>query len=327
MSEIKFIGGPKRLQAFQKLKVFLANPGKFCLIVLGERGTGKHFAIEHAFKEIRQNARPDLCLASLAFLQGSELPSSSEDLNDLFRKHQNQTLIVEDVEQLSVERQKLLFTALSTTDGTFGIGEKFNLRIAFTSSKDADALREDENHLLGLFWDRISQLVVSIPSYKDEPENVVRDFHLTWEKMKFEMTTGYEHFAKIPKNASLEKFLEDNAVKFEGGFRDLDKLACMYFNYRIFKYAAVRRISEDVEKKIVDEIRNDFFSKSQLHTHSENDLTLFQITPGLPFQVLLEQFKLHVKNWGKKKYGTASKAEKALGLGQGTMKNWKIEKG
>ena len=326
MSEFKYTDGSKRMRAFQKLKVFLANPGKFCLIVLGGRGSGKHFAIEHAFKEISQNAALDRCLTHLAFLPGSKVPESAEEMDELFRKHQDQTLIIEDVEQLTSAQQELLFAALSTSDGTFGIGEKFNLRIAFTSSKEADALREDENHLLGLFWDRISQLVVTIPSYKEEPENVVGDFHATWKKMRFEMTTGYEHFASVPKNAALEKFLEDNSEKFEGGFRDLDKIACMYFNYRILKYATEMRISEVVEKEIVSEIRDDFFSKSQLHSHSGNDFSVFQINPGRTMDELLGQFKIQVRNWGKREYETYSKAEKKLGLGQGTMKNWNAKK-
>ncbi len=322
MNDIKFLGGPKRMLAFQKLKVFLGNPGKFCLIVLGGRGTGKHFSIEHAFKEISQNAGLDRCLTQLEFWPSSKVPESTEDLDELFRTHQNQTLIIEDVEQLTRAQQDLLFAALSTSDGTFGIQEKFNLRIAFTSSKDPDALREDENLLVGQFWDRISQLVVSIPSYKDEPENVEKDFHATWRKMRFELTPGYEHFAPIPQNESLRNFLKVNAEKFEGGFRDLDKLACMYFNYRILKYATGKRILDDTEKEIVLEIKADFFHKSQLQSHSENDFSVFQIKPGFTMDDLIGQFKIQVRNWGKREYGTYSNAEKKLRLGQGTMKNW-----
>ncbi len=33
--------GKNRIEAYKKLEVFLKNPGRFCLMVLGDRGTGK----------------------------------------------------------------------------------------------------------------------------------------------------------------------------------------------------------------------------------------------------------------------------------------------
>jgi hypothetical protein len=326
MDTIKFVGGAKRTQAYLKLKVFLANPGKFCLIILGSRGSGKHFAIEGAFNEISPDAENELCLKALHFIPASKMPIMEEDLNDLFEKHKHQTLIIEDVEQLTIEQQNLLFEALSTTDGTFGIEKKFELRIAFTSSKEVDSLREAENLLMGFFWDRISQLVVTLPSYIDESENVIADFKTTWNKMKFHTTKGFKHLASYPKFPAIERFLEEYAEKFEGGFRDLDKLACMYFNYRIFHYGKSRRILEETEMKIVDEIKDDFFGKSQLHSNSGNELSVFQIRPGFSWDDLIGQFKIQVRNWGKKKCGTLLLAEKELKLGQGTLKNWTEKK-
>ncbi len=326
MNQTSVPGGLLRKQAYHKLKVFLVNPGKFCLIIVGARGTGKHFAIEKAFAEIKLKNRKDLCLEKLEFISAVNVPSAATELDALFKKHQNQTLVIEDVEKLTDEQQDLLFTALSTTDGKFGIEKKFNIRIVFISSKDIEVLREDENQLQGLFWDRISQLIVEFPSYKKESETVVSDFMATWKKMKFEDTKGFEHFAPPPKNATLEKFLEDYADKFEGGFRDLDKLACMYFNYRILLYEEKKKIQDEIEKKIVEAIKEDFISKSQLLSSKENDLSVFQIRPGFTMNDLIGQFKIQVKAWGKKEYDTYSNAEKKLKLGEGTMKNWTEKK-
>ena len=44
---------------------------------------------------------------------------------------------------------------------------------------------------------------------------------------------------------------------FEGGFRDLDKLACMYFNYRILFYEERKSILDDIERKIVESIKDE----------------------------------------------------------------------
>ena len=318
---MKFIQSGKRKEAYQKLKVFLANPGKFCLIVLGSRGVGKHFAIESVFEEITSTNKKH-CLEGLKFIDANDFPENAEKLNELFKVNSFKTVVIEDVEELTNEQQKLLFKALSTTDGTFGISEKFNLRIVFTSSKDIDKLRTDNDLLLGVFWDRISQLIVELPSYKKDAESIIQDFYCTWEKMRFENIKKYEHFSDTPKNAILEKYLEDNAGKFEGGFRDLDKIACMYFNYRIFHYGDGKKILDETEKKVVASVKEDFFSKSQMQGSSGNDESIFQFELGLTHQELLGKYKMQLRRWACKEFGTIQKAEEKLGFKTGTMKNY-----
>jgi len=322
MSEEKYIGSALRMLAYQKLKVFLANPGKFCLIILGSRGVGKHFAIESAFKEITFNSDKELCLEELKFIEANDFPEDAAMLNELFKANENKTIVIEDVEELNDEQQKLLFKALSTTDGTFGVGEKINLRIVFTSSKNIDLLRTDKDLLLGLFWDRISQLVVELPSYKTDGEEILKDFNSTWEKMSFEKTKGYKHLSSGPKNTKLQMFLENNAEKFEGGFRDLDKIACLYFNYRIFHYGTEKKILDPVEKKVVESVIDDFFSKSQMQGSSGNDESVFQFEVGLKHQELLGRYKMQLRRWAVKEYGTIKKAEVKLGFKVGSMKNY-----
>lgn len=323
LTQMDFIGEKARMEAFQKLKVFLKNPGRFCLIVLGSRGSGKHYAIECAFEQILSDNSKELCLEDLQFIETNDIPNEDKEMHKFLRKYANKTIVIEDVEDLSDEQEKLLFKALSTTDGMFGIAEKkFKIRIVFTSSKDSDSLREDGKYLTGLFWDRISQLLVEFPSYKQESENIIKDFHSTWEKMKFEKIEEYKSLSGLPKNASLEKFLEDSAEKFDGGFRDLDKLACMYFNYRIYHYGEKKKIDENIEKKVVESVKSDFFSKSQMQGSSGNDESVFQIRAGFTMDDLIGQFKIQVRKWGKKEYGTISKAEEKLKLGKGTMKNY-----
>lgn len=322
MNMIEFKGGPLRMEALRKLTAFLANPGKFCLIVHGSRGTGKHFAIETAFNKIRIDADIQLCLQALKFIEPIDIPEDSTELDKLFKENENNTIVIENVEELTETQQKLLFKALSTTDGTFGIGENINLRIAFTSSKDIDALRTDKDLLIGIFWDRISQLIVEFPSYKKEGTEILKDFYSTWKKMKFEDTKDYKHLAGTPKNAKLEKFLEDNAENFEGGFRDLDKIACLYFNYRIFHYNGKKKIDEDIEKTVVDSVTSDFFSKSQMHDNSGNNASVFQFEIGLKYQELLGRYKMQLRRWAVKEYGTVAKAEVKLGFKPGSMKNY-----
>lgn len=320
MNKTEFNGGKERKEAYKKLKVFLANPGMFCLLVLGTRGTGKRFAIESAFSEITDINKEKLCLLDYTFIDAIDIPTEAEEIDAFLSDHTNKTIIVEDIEDLNEGQQKLLFRAMSTKDGTFGISKKFNVRIVFTSSKDADVLREDNELILGFFWDRISQLIVEFPSFKAEGENIIKDFKEVWNKMDFGKLKGYENLAAFPKNATLEKFLEDFAEKFEGGFRDLDKIACMYFNYRILNYSENKRIIEEIEKEIVSEIKKDFFGKTQLHSHDTNDLSIFQIQPGLKMDEINSQFRIHIRKWALREFKTLKKASEKLGISQSTLK-------
>jgi len=315
--------GKKRDEANKKLDVFLRNPGRFCLMVLGDRGTGKHFAIESAFEKVKTQVNDELCLSSLNFIKAKEVPSEKEKINDWLGKYDFSTVVIEDVEELTKDQELLLFEALSTTDGSFGIDEKvFKIRMVFTSSLDCDSLREDGVYLTGLFWDRISQLIVELPSYKIEPENIVSDFKATWKKMKFGEIEGYEHLALIPNYFLLESTLENNAEKFEGGFRDLDKFACMYFNYRIFHYDDKKKIEDNIEKLVVESVKSDFFSKSQLHSISGNDNSTFKFEIGLNHKELLTKYKIQLRKWAVKQYKSVGNAEKQLGFKKGSMKNY-----
>ncbi len=315
--------GKKRVEAYKKLEVFLKNPGRFCLMVLGDRGTGKHYAIESTFKKVKTQDNDELCLSSINFIKAKEVPSVKEEIDDLLSKYDFSVLVIEDVEDLNKEQELLLFEALSTIDGTFGINEKkYKIRMVFTSSINSVFLREDGKYLTGIFWDRISQLIVELPSYKIEPDNIVPDFKATWIKMKFEEIKGYEHLALTPNYYLLESTLEDNAEKIEGGFRDLDKFACMYFNYRIFHYGDKKRIVDSIEKLVVESVKSDFFSKSQLQSHSGNESSIFKFETGFNHRELLAKYKIQLRDWAFLEYGSIGKAELKLGFKKGTLKNY-----
>ena len=145
MSDLIYTGGEKRQTAFKKLKIFLLNPGMFSLMVVGSRGSGKHYAIENAFEEnaksLNAKDKEILCAKKLVFISEIDIAIEKKALNALFKRNEFNTLVIEDVDKLRTEQQDILFNALSTTDGRFGIGEKFNIRIVFSSSKDLELLR------------------------------------------------------------------------------------------------------------------------------------------------------------------------------------------
>ena len=140
----------ERAKSYMKLIKFLANPGRFSLTILGDRGVGKKFAIETAFEEIK--SIKDNCLNTLGFIDAAELPENEKDIDKLLESNDKGILVVEDVEQLNSTQQKLLFKAMQTVDGTFGIDKKhYELRMVFTSSAPINQLRTSNEQLQGYF--------------------------------------------------------------------------------------------------------------------------------------------------------------------------------
>ena len=138
-----FCVGKIRKKEYEKLKVFLRNPGRFCLFVLGASGTGKHYAIELAFNELKKNDKLQIdCFKELTFIDALEFPNGKEELNLLFKENEHHVLVIEDVEHLNNEQQELLFSALSTTDGKLGVTDKVEIRVVFTSSIHIDRSEE-----------------------------------------------------------------------------------------------------------------------------------------------------------------------------------------
>ncbi|WP_318640096.1 hypothetical protein [Flavobacterium ardleyense] len=314
-----------RESSLDKLKVFLINPGMFSLMVIGDRGVGKRYSIEKVFNDLQEYYKDDLeekCLKELNFVEANSI-NKKEDFDKLFEENEFKTLVFEDIDELDEELEKLLFVALSTTDGTFGIKNKYNLRIVFTSNKSADDLRADGVCLTGILWDRISQLIVEFPSYKTDNSTIQKDFEITWKKMKFENLNEYKTLSSIPRNAKLQRFLEVQSPNFEGGFRDLDKIACLYFNYRIYHYKDRRKIDETLEDQVYRSVVNDFLSKTQMQGNLGNDYSVFEFKKDKTHQELLGDYKIQLRKWAINTYGgTIANAERKLGLKPGSMKNY-----
>ena len=107
--------GKKRELAFEKLKVFLINPGFFSLLVIGDRGVGKRYSIEKAFQIIQEKNKTQLkekCLTELNFVDANSF-SSSQDFKKLFKENEFKTLVIDDIYELDDELEKTV--KLTTT--------------------------------------------------------------------------------------------------------------------------------------------------------------------------------------------------------------------
>ena len=339
MNEVKYTGGAKRIEAFEKLKCFLANPGMFCLVVLGSRGSGKRFSIEKAFEYLKESleeeTQKELCLKGIKFVAALDFPNDKKELDELFKENISKTLVIDDFETLNEMQKLLLLDALSTVNGKFGISKKVDIRIVFTSSEKIGSLRTVSDATSLLLWDRISQLVVEFPSFQEEGSHILIDFRNTWKKMAFHKLEKYKQLADYPGLSQLEYFLQNRNAEFVGGFRDLDKIACLYFNYRIFHYGEKRKIDIAIEEKVFEDVKADFAGKTQMKEEDETVNYLFDFNEVKPSDEKRKhptlddyniQFRIQFRKWLLDKHHTLSKAADNLDCSIHTLKNYKEKK-
>lgn len=295
----------ERTEAIRKLEGFLLNPGRFSVLVLGMRGTGK----THWLREIQKCHSTEKHLTGLVVVNAALAKNSNQDYwNEKFKQADKKLLVIEDVENMSKESQEILFDGLSTGEGAkYGFGDKnFEFRIAFTSTFDIKTLRDTEEYLSHKFFDRISQFVVRLPSYTDSTKSIWKDFQLSWKKMKFEKSND------MP-SIELRTWLENHSHELHGHFRDLDKIAINWHHYRIIGKK---------EDEILGLVTQDFKELFHFPEHKSELSTAFHINGSLDWEGNLRKFKRHFKEWVKVEFGSLRKGEKKVGVSYRTIERW-----
>ena len=284
----------KRKEQIELLKWYLLNPGGFCLLVLGDRGTGKKFWINQL--------KDDDKVLTIVNAKISE--SSYDYWETQFKKAHQGYLLLEDIELLDKQSQAILFDGLGTEDGTFGFSEKkYEFQLISTSTKSIKSLRDTEKYLTHRFFDRIGQLIVSFPNFSESSNRILNDFKSTWKKFKFE--------TEYPK--LIEPWLGETAHKLYGNFRDLDKLCIIWNNYQLMGK------SEEEIFKLVKEDFNKFYRFPETATEH---IYKSPFSRDKTYQDMLDHFKLKLKDWAKSEFGSLRKASESLGISHRTMERW-----
>lgn len=293
----------QRKNAIEDLISFLTNPGRFSILVLGDRGTGK----SHWIKKIALHYKEKDCLGKIVSINSLTINDKTEDYWDVkFKEADQGLLVIKDVEKLNNQTQAMLFEFLSTTNGKYGLNEKnFTCRIIFTSTFSIETLRDTEEFLSHYFFDRIAQLVTRFPSFSETDRSIWNDFKTTWDKMEFPK----EDF---PNN--FQSWIESNSQKLHGNFRDLDKLAINWRNYQLRKGFN----DDDILKKVT----SDFTSYFHFPEHKSELNDNYYIKENIDWNDNLNNFRLVYKNWIKNKYGSLRKGEKFAKVSHRTMERW-----
>jgi len=295
-----------RKKSILTLLGYLTNPGRFSVLILGARGTGK----SHWLSEISKHYKCNDCLSEIVSVNGWIVKDFNEkDWELIFEKANGKILVIDEVEQLSKSTQAILFEFLSTTDGKYGWEEKkYQCRLVFTSTFDIKTLRDNENHLLHKFFDRISQLVVSFHSFSEMNSSICEDFINTWRKMGFPDN-------EIPKR-DFDTWLRTYSNRFHGNFRDLDKLAINWRNYQLLGIN---------NSEILGMVVEDFFSIYHFPEHNQENKNAFYLSEDMDYyNDLLPKFRRFVREYAKRKYVRLSKAPEGapFGVPYRTMERW-----
>ncbi len=294
-----------REEAKEKLISFMQNPGYFSILILGDAGTGKEYLIR---KIIKENEKICICYPF-------EIGATKEDISKIF---ENDFIVIKNIEELSYIQQDFIYKALSTTDGKIGLSENRGYkRIIFTSSYNIENLRDSKEYLKDKFWDRIAQLIVKIPSFKDYSADIKKDFESVWKKMKF------NEFPKLPDDTEFLYWLKENCGTFAGNFRDLDKIAILWHQYRIIEYKKMKqKYKVDIEARIFRKVRADFEKFTHFPSQKSDSSNTFEFEKGKSWEQIERNFKSKFKSWAKKEYKTIKQATQELNMPLRKMDKW-----
>ncbi len=310
--------GPRRKEAIETLGHFMRNPGWFSILLCGARGTGKSHWIRKIHESQKHNGGPEEFQKELVVKRADQIPPERTAMKDIFKQAQMGILVIEDIDELpEYPQQRILLEALVTFDGKLGLDdEREYLRVVFTTSRPITELKSGQNRLLPELWDRISQLVVELPSFADEIENIEADFRETWRKMEF------EGLAALPDLRELKEWLHAEGRQFHGNFRDLDKICILWHQYRLIVYGEQTRINSTMEVRVFKRMRDDFDRFSKFPVQQADEGMVFQFEEGQTKATLERKFRAKFKAWALKTYGTMQKAAKELDMSPRTMDRW-----
>lgn len=305
-----------RNEAYNKLMRMMNYPGRFPILVIGETGTGKM----HSIKEICSNVFKTT--DQLLILNAGLSEESSEYWEGVLKESDNKHLAIKDVEKLSNINQELLFEAMSTTNGQYGFKEKkYKVRILFTTTFSIKKIRDDRRYLNARFFDRISQFVVEFPNFNKTKKSISEDFKLTWEKLFF---IEGEFIANCPKLEEFHKWLNTQAYRMHGNFRDLDKIAINWNFYQINLPNEKDPYSNESEEYIFKCIKDEF--DIYLHNPSQSiaEDNIFMFDEDSNYEMIINDFRAKLKKWAMAlNNNDPHVTAHMLGVSHRTLERWK----
>lgn len=230
------------MEFINQLESYLSNPGRFSVLILGERGVGKTKWVQDKCKEklvianCASFADDTMAESELFGYKKGAFTGATEDKNGLFKEADNGTLFFDEVHNLTPRVQEKLMTSLQTegegdNKGKFRIrklgetkSEYVTVRPIFASNLPLKKLRE---RIMPDLYDRISQLVIEIPTIQESKIDLKEAFKGIWVEMQF------VEYPDLPMLPEFEKWLKK--IHLEGNYRTLQNMAINWHQGRLMK--------------------------------------------------------------------------------------------
>lgn len=292
---------------------YLTNPGRFSVLILGERGIGKTRLVQEVCGD-------DLVTANCASFSDDTMAESElfghrkgsftgayADKSGMFQDANHKTLFLDEVHALSPRVQQKLMTALQTessgkNQGKFRIRRVGDEKASFVEARPVFAsnlpIEDLRKALLPDLFDRISQLVMKIPSIKESEANLFEEFTKVWEEMKF------KEFNECPDSSEFKKWLL--RIPLDGNYRSLQNVAINWHQGRIM-------YKGNNETSVFEFVRSQFI---EFHSASRKTAgnTLYNFRKGPTKRELRKEWEQALYDWAvsKEGYGSPGNAEKGL---------------
>ncbi len=289
------------MKELELLRHYLNNPGKvFSILILGERGTGKtrwvkEIAKEKLHKEVvvvncASFSDDTMAESELFGYKKGSFTGALADSDGLFKEAANRILFFDEVHNLSVRVQEKLMTALQTegsgpNKGKFCIRRFGDSKTSYVELRPVFAsnlkLSELKKRILPDLYDRISQLVLEIPSIHESGLVVYDEFRKVWLEMQFQMCKD------VPK---LEKFIDWlNRISLEGNYRTLQTIAINWHQGRLM-------FGKELEEKVFERVKSQFEKY-----HSSNAVvpqgTKYNFRKGVSKKDMEKEYKIAMLRW------------------------------
>lgn len=232
------------MKQVEHLEHYLKNPGRFSVLILGERGIGKTKWVKQIAEEKLETKLVTANCASFSddTMAESELFGHTKgaftgaiaEKKGLFKEADNGILFLDEVHNLSPRVQEKVMTALQTESsgknkGKFYIRRLGDNEATYVAVRPVFAsnlkLSELKKKILPDLYDRISQLVVEFPSIHESKLDVFKEFRQVWEAMQFKQHN------ECPYSTSFEKWLK--RISLEGNYRTLQSIAINWHQGRL----------------------------------------------------------------------------------------------
>lgn len=304
----------KREEAKKLLAYYLKNPGRFSILIFGERGTGKSKWVNHFAEKMNMHKDNIIHVSCASFTDDKTAETELfgvkkgvftdvQERKGVFERAKNGVIFFDEIHTLSTRVQEKLMTTLQTEPdgkhkGEFSfsvVGEtdkKYsNSRVVFTTNKTVNELKEK---LLPDFYDRIAQLIVKFPSLGETQETIENDFKKVWQQMDFKKRN------EIPNLDELYKWLK--RINLSGNYRDLEKIAILWHQARLMNFEDENKIFEWVKEQM---------KTYHIENKSSEDVK-YNFRKDASKKEMVREYRNAMYQWAKENFDNNKEAEKAL---------------